>query len=287
MPAVREECRARRRAHPVLRICGPGCGAWLRPALRLVVAAVALSVRHRRRGCAVVRRRRALYPSCSRFEFLSTGRSHGVSARPMARPSGSGGRAQADRRRPLHPDRDRRIFRQPESLSQHPPTLVWIIWWVGLAMVSAFAGDLWAVVNPWRSLFDMADRVYRRVTGRPGLAWRLPYPDALGVWPGVGLLLAFAWIELVFPSPALPANIAWLALAYSLLTWGGMAVFGSEIHDIFQPLRPLRADREGDPRGSGRRWPGLAAVRRRAPGKHARISIDGRLCPPRAGERPL
>jgi hypothetical protein len=33
---------------------------------------------------------------------------------------------------------------------------------------------------------------------------------------------------LVFPSPAVPANIAWLALGYSLLTWAGMALFGSE-----------------------------------------------------------
>src|SRR6266446_5537852 len=107
------------------------------------------------------------------------------------------------------------------------PTLVWIIWWVGFAAVSAFLGDLWGLVSPWRSLFDMADRVYRRLTGRPGLAWDLPYPEALGVWPAVGLLFAVSWIELVFPSPAVPANIAWLAVLYSLLTWGGMAVFGS------------------------------------------------------------
>src|SRR5216683_808152 len=107
------------------------------------------------------------------------------------------------------------------------PTLVWIIWWVGLAAVSAFLGDFWGLVNPWRSLFDMADRVYRRLTARPGLAWGLPYPDALGVWPAVGLLFAVSWIELVFPSPAVPANIAWLAVAYSLVTWGGMVLFGS------------------------------------------------------------
>src|SRR6266852_5875776 len=44
------------------------------------------------------------------------------------------------------------------------PTLVWTIWWVGLAIFSAFVGDLWAVVNPWRSLFDGADRVYRMLT---------------------------------------------------------------------------------------------------------------------------
>jgi hypothetical protein len=108
------------------------------------------------------------------------------------------------------------------------PTLVWIIWWVGLATFSAFVGNLWAVVNPWRSLFNGADRLYRTLTGRTGLALRLPYPEALGVWPAVGLLLAVSWTELVFPSPAVPANIAWLALAYSLLTWGGMTVFGSE-----------------------------------------------------------
>jgi hypothetical protein len=108
------------------------------------------------------------------------------------------------------------------------PTLVWIIWWVGLAIFSAFVGDLWAVVNPWRSLFDWADQAYRALSGRTGLAWRLPYPETLGVWPAVGLLLAVAWTELVFPSPAVPANIGWLALGYSLLTWGGMALFGSE-----------------------------------------------------------
>jgi len=108
------------------------------------------------------------------------------------------------------------------------PTLVWIVWWVGFAIFSAFVGDLWAVVNPWRSLFDGADRVYQMLTGRTGLALRLPYPESLGAWPAVGLLLVVSWTELVFPSPAVPANIAWLALAYSLLTWSGMAVFGSE-----------------------------------------------------------
>jgi hypothetical protein len=139
------------------------------------------------------------------------------------------------------------------------PTLVWIVWWVGLATFSAFVGDLWAAVNPWRSLFDGAERVYRMLTGRTGLALGLPYPEALGVWPAGGLLLAVSWTELVFPSPAVPANIAWLALAYSLLTWGGMTVFGSEtwikhgevfsiffgIFARFAPTEPLIRDQSG------------------------------------------
>ena len=43
------------------------------------------------------------------------------------------------------------------------PTLVWIIWWVGFAYVSAFVGDLWALINPWRTMFDAAAGCPRRV----------------------------------------------------------------------------------------------------------------------------
>jgi hypothetical protein len=111
------------------------------------------------------------------------------------------------------------------------PTLVWIIWWVGFAMLSAFAGDLWALVNPWRNLFDWADRLCRYIAGGRGrgLGWQLPYPVRLGVWPAVILLFAVSWTELVFPSPAVPVNIAWMGVGYSLLTWGGMALFGSAV----------------------------------------------------------
>ena len=42
------------------------------------------------------------------------------------------------------------------------------------------------------------------------------------------LLLAFSWIELVYPNPAVPRFIAWLAIAYSILTFAGMFVFGRE-----------------------------------------------------------
>jgi len=108
------------------------------------------------------------------------------------------------------------------------PTLVWIVWWVGLAYVAAFAGDLWALVNPWRTVFDIADGIYRRLGGRSELSLCRPYPQALGVWPACILLLGFCWIELVYPNAAVPAHIAWLAIAYSALTWTGMLLFGRD-----------------------------------------------------------
>ena len=74
------------------------------------------------------------------------------------------------------------------------PTMVWVIFWVGLAYVSAFAGDIWALVNPWRTMFEAADRLFGGRLSRP----RLHYPEALGVWPACLLLLVFSWIELVY-----------------------------------------------------------------------------------------
>ena len=55
-----------------------------------------------------------------------------------------------------------------------------------------------------------------------------PYPAWLGVWPAVLLLLGFSWIELVYPDPAVPLHLAWFAIGYSILTFGGMALFGRD-----------------------------------------------------------
>jgi hypothetical protein len=130
------------------------------------------------------------------------------------------------------------------------PTMVWIVFWVGLAYVSAFTGDIWALVNPWRTIFAAVERLSKLVANRP----RLGYPEALGVWPACLLLLVFSWIELVYPSPAEPRHIAWFATAYTLLTWAGMVLFGAEtwlqrgevftlVFSTFARLAPTEIDR--------------------------------------------
>jgi hypothetical protein len=109
------------------------------------------------------------------------------------------------------------------------PTVVWIIWWVGLAYLQAFLGDLWRLINPWRTAYDTANWLWRRYGAGAELSLGLPYPRWLGVWPACLLLLAFAWIELVSPNAASPFAIACLAIAYSLLTWAGMLVYGRDV----------------------------------------------------------
>ena len=56
----------------------------------------------------------------------------------------------------------------------------------------------------------------------------LPWPEALGGWPAVVLLLLFAWFELVFPAPRDPAILAFAAAGYSVFTVAGMVLFGDE-----------------------------------------------------------
>jgi len=120
------------------------------------------------------------------------------------------------------------LFGAQRTMGNFAPVFVWIIWWVGLAYVSALIGNLWALVNPWRVSFAWAETLYRHLCPGRELSLHMPYPPAFGVWPGAILFLAFTWAELVYSGAAVPANVAVMVLAYSAITWGGMFIFGRE-----------------------------------------------------------
>ena len=108
------------------------------------------------------------------------------------------------------------------------PTFVWIVWWVGFGFFVAFVGNVWPLVNPWKILFEWAEALVRRLGLGSGLELHEPYPALWGVWPAVALYGVFAWVENVFLGSSSPLNIAVLTLTYSVLAWGGMAVYGKE-----------------------------------------------------------
>ena len=97
------------------------------------------------------------------------------------------------------------------------PVSVWVLWWVGFAYVSALFGNLWPVLDPWRTIGDFFAR-------KPRLAW----PEHLSAWPSVFLLFVFACAELAWTENAVPFKLATLVIFYSVLSWTGMAVFGVE-----------------------------------------------------------
>jgi hypothetical protein len=108
------------------------------------------------------------------------------------------------------------------------PVLVWIVWWVGVAFLAACVGNIWAALDPWRALFEGADAFARRLGLANVISLGRPYPQGLGVWPAVILLMMFVWIEVVYPRAAVPSHVAWLALAWTAITLTGMVCFGPE-----------------------------------------------------------
>jgi len=139
-------------------------------------------------------------------------------------------------------------FFGPSDPNANPvPVLVWVAWLVGFSYLVMLVGNPWPVLNPWRTLFDLfgGRRRYR------------PYPARLGAWPAVGFLLMFFWFELIFPFSAMPKTLAALVVAYSLVTWAGMAVYGPQawlanadpvhrVFDLYARFAPVSAERRGD-----------------------------------------
>jgi hypothetical protein len=108
------------------------------------------------------------------------------------------------------------------------PITVWALWWVGVAYFSALIGDLWRIVNPLETLFAAAERAYSRIRDGKRLSRGLAAPPWVGAWPAVALYLVFQWMELVWDGSDSPVRVAAAIVAYSVLTWAGMWLFGRE-----------------------------------------------------------
>jgi hypothetical protein len=112
-----------------------------------------------------------------------------------------------------------------DPISPLPAVLFWVGIWVGLPIVAVLLGNPWPSLSPFRTLFGVLE-TGARLLGARGLDPALAYPAALRRWPAVALLFAAAWCELVLPDRSIPAVVANLIVAYTLLTLAGMAAFG-------------------------------------------------------------
>jgi hypothetical protein len=120
------------------------------------------------------------------------------------------------------------FFGIQSPLKNIAPVMVWAIWWVGMAYISALLGNLWALINPLDTLFAWIEALCVRIRSGRKLSLGLRYPDAFGVWPAVALFFAFVWMELVWEHSDSPRHLASAMLAYAALTWLGMWLFGRE-----------------------------------------------------------
>ena len=152
------------------------------------------------------------------------------------------------------------------------PTLVWIIWWIGFSLLVACVGNPWPVIDPWRTLFDAFDALAQRLGRQDGIALGWVWPRALGAWPAVALLLAWSWLEVVYPLAAVPFRLGCAMLLWSVLTLTGMLCFGREAWQRNADVFAIYFDTLGRmaPLANGQRGRNIAL---RAPGA-ALINVD-------------
>ncbi len=107
------------------------------------------------------------------------------------------------------------------------PTFVYVYAWSVLPIISAALGDVFRAFNPWLAVGRAAGWAKSKIAPN-ALPAPFNYPEALGRWPAVVLLFAFGWIELVAESGRDPSFLAWMIIAYSVVQFSGMALFGSD-----------------------------------------------------------
>lgn len=144
-------------------------------------------------------------------------------------------------------------------------TLFWVWFLLAFAYLTVLVGDIYAWINPWRTLALACDRL-----GVSTSRARVRYPAVLGYWPAVAGYVALVWIEL-FALPR-PATLAAALACYSVAMLLGAVVFGDvwlRRADVFGvlfraigSLAPVtyRAASDGDTPLPRLRWPLRGAV---------------------------
>lgn len=116
------------------------------------------------------------------------------------------------------------LFGSPLFVANPLTLLFWVDFWVGLGVVCALVGNVFDFVSP----LSAAGRALERALAQRGVAVRR-YPERLGVWPSVVLLLGWSWTELVWLHGDHPLDIAVILLLYFAAQLVAMAVFGTEV----------------------------------------------------------
>ena len=84
------------------------------------------------------------------------------------------------------------VFGKDDALNPSAAT-VYVLFWVGVPLLSLLVGPVWRLINPIRTLQLLLARLVR-ADPKAGLA---PLPPWLGYWPAALSLLSFVWLELV------------------------------------------------------------------------------------------
>ncbi|MBI4382085.1 MAG: hypothetical protein HY574_12950 [candidate division NC10 bacterium] len=156
------------------------------------------------------------------------------------------------------------------SLTNINMTLFWIVFLLGFTYLTAVIGNVYELINPWRSLVRWAERLGLDLS-KP----RMTYPEDLGYYPAFLFYVALIWIELFANVTTYRLSLA--LLVYTLLTVAGAWLFGQqawfrygELFSVFLGLVGRLAPVEyrsnpapGQAFGVRLRWPFAGALEQR------------------------
>lgn len=106
------------------------------------------------------------------------------------------------------------------------PTMIYVIFWVGIPLASLLVGDLWQALNPFDTLAAMAQFARRRVWQRTPDPLPIAGTIATSYWPAVVGLFAFIWLELCYHDRSDIRRLALIVTAYSIAVLAGAARYG-------------------------------------------------------------
>ncbi|GAA2119983.1 hypothetical protein [Nocardioides bigeumensis] len=110
--------------------------------------------------------------------------------------------------------------------------MFYVLLWVGLVPASVLLGPVWKAVSPVRTI----NLLFARLTGGDASRGLWEYPRRLGYWPAAVGLLAFVWLELVYPhSTELGPVRLWCAVYVAAMLLGG-ALWGDDFYERGDPF---------------------------------------------------
>ena len=111
----------------------------------------------------------------------------------------------------------------PDLLVNPTFGVVYVLLWVGIVPMSLLFGPFYKAVSPVRTIH----LVFTRLTGGDPDVGLVTLPRRVGYWPAALGLLAFVWLELVYPGSTYLSPVRLWFAAYIAITIIGAAIFGS------------------------------------------------------------
>ncbi|MEP3114292.1 hypothetical protein [Nisaea sp.] len=151
------------------------------------------------------------------------------------------------------------LYGSYDPLRNPLPLVLWTVGWISMTLACAVFGNLWAVLNPWTGLVDLAHRYFRP---------RMTLPVSFGYLLAVLQFLIFIWVDLISPYSMDSSRLFFNLSAFWYFNLVGMLLFGKEdwceraepLHVYFRlvsAIAPLGKGKAGDVRLG---FPGAHAV---------------------------